>query len=693
MIIDLNTKTNKSVLEDFRNKYGYNNAKEKGSEIVDITAVDNTNNPDIIALSSQDIEKIEDAWMLEEGDKMVLYIVVKDTRTVTSSNLQQTVTSSLKIYKSYDSIDNLLANLEDVGSVSEGTSDYKYRFSIAGELKGTISKWYKGLRLIALVGLLSVLVYVGIRIIISSTGQEKAKYKKMVGDWIVAICILFILHYIMAFTMTVVEDILEIFNKDDGLIISGRVVDETTGVISDPGTDVLLAAIRSEININDSYAEIGGFLVIYLVMVVYTVIFTLHYLKRLVYLAFFTMIAPLIALTYPLDKIKDGQAQAFGIWIKEYIFNALMPVMHILLYYIFVGSTMDLAKANPLYALVCIGFLIPAEKFFRKMFGFDKATTSSQLGAAAGGAMVMNAINKFGSNGQGNSNEGAGNGATGKTNGVRTQSNNPLSPYQQQQGTQQQGTQQQRSQQQGTQQQGTQQQGSQQQGSQQQSSQPLQPLQQPPQAGTQQNRGVASNVGNWIKEQTVTKPAIKRNTRKIAGAVGRIGGATLGLAAGIASGDLSKAATYTVAGWAAGGKGMEGLVNKGFGAADSAMYAGQSILKGEEYAQNKRFDRQFKESKEYRNILRNHPGSGKDVQTMLNAGITDPKLMDAILTNRKNHPTASLEQSMAFGKLASECPDSVLYDTRKLRTYLDGKNIQYDPSKIKEMQDSLLAYK
>ena len=143
VIIDLNTKTKKSVLEDFRNKYGYNNAKEKGSEIVDITAVDNTNNPDIIALSSQDIEKIEDAWMLEEGDKMVLYIVVKDTRTVTSSNLQQTVTSSLKIYKSYDSIDNLLANLEDVGSVSEGTSDYKYRFSIAGELKGTISKWYK----------------------------------------------------------------------------------------------------------------------------------------------------------------------------------------------------------------------------------------------------------------------------------------------------------------------------------------------------------------------------------------------------------------------------------------------------------------------------------------------------------------------------------------------------------------------
>ena len=37
------------------------------------------------------------------------------------------------------------------------------------------------------------------------------------------------------------------------------------------------------------------------------------------------------------------------------------------------------------YAIVCIGFLMPAEKFVRKMFGFDKATTVGPLGAAAGG--------------------------------------------------------------------------------------------------------------------------------------------------------------------------------------------------------------------------------------------------------------------------------------------------------------------
>ena len=38
-------------------------------------------------------------------------------------------------------------------------------------------------------------------------------------------------------------------------------------------------------------------------------------------MAFLTLIAPLVALTYPIDKMNDGQAQAFNRWMKEYIFN------------------------------------------------------------------------------------------------------------------------------------------------------------------------------------------------------------------------------------------------------------------------------------------------------------------------------------------------------------------------------------
>lgn len=261
--------------------------------------------------------------------------------------------------------------------------DGKYIESTASQLQKTVSKWYKALRMVSLVALLSVLVYVGIRIIISSTGQEKAKYKKMISDWVAAICILFILNYIMAFTMDIIERITNVFSM--------------SGIIDAQGADALMGGIRNNINSNQySGWTTFTYLILYLVLVIYTVIFTVHYLKRVVYLAFFTMIAPLIAVTYPIDKIKDGQAQAFGTWIKEYTFNAAIPIIHIIIYSTLVGSATELAKNNPLYAIVCISFIIPAEKFFKKLFGFEKANTVGQLGAAAGGALIMNAINKMG---------------------------------------------------------------------------------------------------------------------------------------------------------------------------------------------------------------------------------------------------------------------------------------------------------
>lgn len=49
----------------------------------------------------------------------------------------------------------------------------------------------------------------------------------------------------------------------------------------------------------------------YVALVIYTGIFTFLYYKRFLYTAFFTMIAPLVALTYPIDKIGDGKAPSF----------------------------------------------------------------------------------------------------------------------------------------------------------------------------------------------------------------------------------------------------------------------------------------------------------------------------------------------------------------------------------------------
>lgn len=303
----------------------------------------------------------------------------KDNLSIWSFGIIGNVVNLFNVSK--DLIESLSDEEWNLYELQGGFVDNGYKESSAYLLQDTVATWYKALRAIALVGLLSVLVYIGIRILISSTGQEKAKYKKMIGDWVAAICILFILQYIMLFITEITERVSNILSVK---------------IVGINGEDTLMTSLRNEVGTSEEFSEMFPQMLMYLVLVIYTIIFTIQYLKRLLYMAFFTMIAPLIALTYPLDKIKDGQAQAFTMWVREYTFNALLQPMHLLLYYIFVSSAMELVSENPLYAVVAIGFLLPAERFFRKMFGFEKATSAGQIGAAAGGALIMNAINKMG---------------------------------------------------------------------------------------------------------------------------------------------------------------------------------------------------------------------------------------------------------------------------------------------------------
>ena len=50
-------------------------------------------------------------------------------------------------------------------------------------------------------------------------------------------------------------------------------------------------------------------------------------------------------LEYPIDKM-DGQATGFNMWLKEYIFNALLQPMHYILYYILISSSLSLNIQN-----------------------------------------------------------------------------------------------------------------------------------------------------------------------------------------------------------------------------------------------------------------------------------------------------------------------------------------------------------
>ena len=271
---------------------------------------------------------------------------------------------------------NIFINKNNVYEKWNGElDDDKEIDSSSGALQKVVSSWYVALRNIAIVALLSILLYLGIRIVISSSSAEKATYKQTLLDWLIALILVFGMHYIMSFALTMTENISEILdNVTNPLIkvpiqINSQITSWTndfTVVTNLPGYVRLVAGIA---NSNENTLVAVEYAIIYLVMIAYTIMFTIIYLKRVIYMAFLTVIAPLTAVTYPFRKKNAPGGNAFAVWLREYIVNLLIQPIHLLLYSVVIGSTMQLAVEHPIYAIVALACLIPAQKLFFEIFG------------------------------------------------------------------------------------------------------------------------------------------------------------------------------------------------------------------------------------------------------------------------------------------------------------------------------------
>ena len=296
------------------------------------------------------------------------------------------------------SIDNIFAgkipafDINFIDPKDYGNSDMNAK-SISFTISDIVAKWYNAIRYLSIIGLLCILVYSGIRIVISSSADDRAKYKQRIFDWLVAMCLIFFIHYIMLFIITMVDSL----NDAIGGISPSIPVRITNGSTTEAEFNTnLMGFVRLQAQYTNFFSQLT-FLILYIALLVQTVKFTWVYMKRLITLMFLTIIAPLVAMTYPIDKMNDGKAQAFNSWLKEYIFTALLQPFHLIIYTVLVGSAIEIVKNNPIYAVMVITFIGQAEKLLRKFFGFDKASTPgvlSQAGAAFGGAAAWNMIKK-----------------------------------------------------------------------------------------------------------------------------------------------------------------------------------------------------------------------------------------------------------------------------------------------------------
>lgn len=232
-----------------------------------------------------------------------------------------------------------------------------------------ISQYYYIMRNLAIALLLGILLYIGIRMAISTVASQEAKYKKMLKDWTVSLVLVFVLHYIIIITFFVNNTIVHTLSKLDttsggdyaGMILQGLI----------PGYGM---------------ADV----VVYGALVTATLAFVLMYLKRTIVLGFLIVIAPLITVTYSIDKIGDGKSQALNAWLKEFIFTVIIQPFHCIIYLVFYSSMMqaldganELDVGNVIFAIACAFFMLKAEGIVKKIFGVQPNSIGDAIGTGA----------------------------------------------------------------------------------------------------------------------------------------------------------------------------------------------------------------------------------------------------------------------------------------------------------------------
>lgn len=310
--------------------------------------------------------------------------------------LGETVTIDDLVFNNY--AETNISFFDSKEEAGDNASTLIYGTNGVGGLDTVINRWYGIFLKIAIMAYMIVLVYMGLRIMLNSTADKKANYKKLFVDWVVGLAILFLLPYAMKYMIKINGAFVETIEANKGYEspvsapLENLDYDKKFSNISideeidwENGTDYM-----SKIAYAAKETSEPAIALAFLIMTWQLVALVFHYYKRLFMIAFLIIIFPLVGIWYAIDKIADGKSQAFNTWLKEFMLNVFVQTFHAIVY-VFVCSTIYSASgivpggAGFDFILIIVGvtFLFKGEEIIRKIFGQDSTTTMNNLSGSA----------------------------------------------------------------------------------------------------------------------------------------------------------------------------------------------------------------------------------------------------------------------------------------------------------------------
>ncbi len=248
-----------------------------------------------------------------------------------------------------------------------------------------INEFYNLFRLIAIVIYIGMFIFIAIKIILASTGQEKEKYKSMIMDWIKGVALLFFIPYVIKYTIITNEALVALMRAE---LVDGN-ENINAAKKASPRLQSMSGTFKQALGHNDKKYESEDLMMkyrsealeegsivkglIYIFLLVQLLGIVLQYFRRLLSIMLLIVVFPFVAVTYAVDKIKDGQPQIYQSWLKEFLLNVFMQffqaIVYIAVMYL-VGALMEggTTGANLLMVVIAIKYITKSESLLRALF-------------------------------------------------------------------------------------------------------------------------------------------------------------------------------------------------------------------------------------------------------------------------------------------------------------------------------------
>ncbi|MBF0926607.1 MAG: hypothetical protein HXK65_01030 [Clostridiales bacterium] len=239
-------------------------------------------------------------------------------------------------------------------------------------IQQNIATWYVAIRNIAITILVIVAMYIAIRMLLATTSEKKAQYKEILIYWVQSLALIFVLHYIMIGIIAINDALVKSLYKAGEEVITGK---------NNNIMETLFSNAFNAVKITTSLANTFAYMVLCFV----TIMFFISYLKRMMTIAFLITIAPLVTITYSIDKIGDGKSQALNAWLKEFSYTILIQPFHCITYLALGSIGTQLLERNDNFGDIFIGlyflsFILQSENIVRGIFGIQPSTMKNVIG-------------------------------------------------------------------------------------------------------------------------------------------------------------------------------------------------------------------------------------------------------------------------------------------------------------------------